>query len=76
MKKTPWFDGSLKPVRDGVYERLYDEGTPSQEVFMCRFQGAWMYPCDTAQEASTENFPSSFQHLKWRGLTKPPKGQE
>ena len=35
MKKTPWFDGSVKPVRDGVYERLYDEGTPSQEVFMC-----------------------------------------
>jgi hypothetical protein len=62
LKVTPWFTGDVKPVRPGPYERLYDEGTETEEVFMSRFDGEqWFYDQCT-------NVPSAYQGLSWRGL--------
>ena len=73
-KLTPWFPGDVKPVREGVYERMYDEDS-SREVLLCNFKnGEWYaFGNKTPEDALRSKITSSFQNLKWRGLTKEAK---
>jgi hypothetical protein len=75
-KKTPWFDGSVKPVRPGVYERRLSR--TSQVRFARWIYGAWRSPALTAEQAAAETNQSMFQPggllgFKWRGLAEEPK---
>lgn len=71
MKTTQWFPGHVKPVRVGVYERLYDEGRELESVIFCRFDGVRWFVCSRiAEYAATQTVESGFQgSMKWRGLT-------
>ena len=70
MKYTPWFDGSVKPVRDGVYQRIYDEDTRHETVQHCKFsRGVWRVCARYAEDAEKHDECSGLQELKWRGLT-------
>ncbi len=69
MKLTDWIDGSIKPEREGVYERDFLHG-----VFFCRFHdGIWRHRSVSVEGASRSNLPSPKQVLPWRGLAEPPK---
>jgi hypothetical protein len=69
MKYTPWFDGSVKPVRNGVYQRIYDEGTRNESVEHCKFsRGVWHVCARRAEDAEKHEACSGLQELKWRGL--------
>jgi hypothetical protein len=73
MELTPWFDGRVNPVRPGVYQRLYLDGTLNDVVF-CRFDGySWFTFSDTPNGALVSDTKSYFQDdVKWRGLAKKP----
>lgn len=73
MKRTPWFDGSVKPWEPGPYERLYDAGTAVESVAMCKFDGVWYANGYGASDAMMARFISGSQNLPWRGLTKEAK---
>lgn len=68
MKRTPWFDGSVKPVHVGVYQRS-DDGC----VWFSHWNGSfWGCMADTRRRALFEALqPSYKQNLPWRGLTQP-----
>ena len=66
MKKTTWFDGSVKPVRDGVYERKHKRWIRYSKFY----KGSWRYTNDTVEFAASEKSPSMWQNLPWRGITK------
>ena len=67
MTKTDWFPGTVKPVRNGVYERDY----PNSGVVFCRFyKGAWLFAHKDSYIASRQLDQSFTQDLPWRGLTK------
>lgn len=70
MKKTPWFDGSVKPVRVGVYERTFGSG----ETHFSKWDGKRWNQFGNLLYASRQMNASGWQNLPWRGLTKPPKG--
>ena len=70
MKYTPWFNGSVKPVRDGVYQRLYYEGTNQEGVVYCEFRGGfWRVQHASVRMAAGEPYKSFMFNVKWRGLT-------
>lgn len=69
MKKTPWFDGSVNPVRVGPYESLYNAGEVEESIWLDWWDGKqWRFGKDQG--------PCFTQSRPWRGLTKPPKGTE
>ena len=60
MKTTPWYPGTVKPVRVGFYEREYPSG---EVIWQCFWNGRiWINPWNPPQH-------SEFQNLQWRGLT-------
>jgi hypothetical protein len=76
MKRTPWFDASIKPVRDGIYEvrdglpwnsRSRHKLSPAPyRVFReGQWRAGWLW-----EEISI--FGSHPSH-QWRGLTEPAK---
>ena len=69
MKLTPWFPGTVKPVRVGVYERDYN---PSPTSNYCYWNGEeWSTREQTPKKALEEFFvPSLYQDLPWRGVLK------
>ena len=72
-KKTPWFDGSVKPVRVGVYQRRYSNGL----ILYSLWDGArWMLNAETANEAAGTGArwkdASPHQFIPWRGLASDP----
>lgn len=78
-KLTPWFSGSVKPVRDGVYEvrrDLYDFKTRkfvSKQHKLEFRDGAWHYTM-----SSRMSLPDSLAAMGggtrgvWRGLARNP----
>lgn len=72
MQITQWHKGTDKPVRDGVYQRLYDE-IYNPKIFYCKFaEGKWFNAVDFVFNAANEYGISPFQdEIKWRGVTKP-----
>jgi hypothetical protein len=68
-KKTPWFDGSVKPVRLGVYQRRYVGGAR-----YARWTGRyWCLPWRRVATAAQDTAASFFERLPWRGLAEEPK---
>ena len=68
MKKTPWFDGSIKPVREGVYQRML-----GRDFYWSRFENGEWYACwalSKFSEAARTRVVSPLQKRSWRGLTK------
>lgn len=55
---TPWFDGELKPVRVGLYERCTDSGF----VLYSWWNGEDWYAGPALKR-------SLWQNIRWRGLT-------
>lgn len=70
MKLTQWFDGNIKPVRVGVYQREYGYG----KLFYCKFDGKnWLVCYLTIEEADSCCSLSVCQDVPWRGLAEQPK---
>ena len=64
-QKTPWYRGSQRPVRDGIYERNY--GAIYSNVYRCYFERGLWYRDENRYAVS------EIQNLPWRGLTKDSK---
>ena len=67
MKYTPWFDGSVKPVRDGVYET---DSLGSKKACYQHWNGIFWGLASTSPfiAFARKDDMSSFQNDKWRGL--------
>jgi len=73
-KLTPWFPGTVRPVRDGVYKMFIGS--------FARFTGGeWRWMCKSMAEAADAIRPSlnPYPHdrttgsYRWGGLAHPPK---
>ena len=64
-KKTEWYTGKQKPVRDGVYERCFGNGVVSFALYKNKI---WRYNASTPYTASLQIERSPLQNLLWRGL--------
>ena len=72
---TPWFPPSVKPVRNGVYLRMYGDG-PAYSLWDGRFWqcGVRVDHYDAVDiAAAVPHVASPSQDLKWRGLAKEPQ---
>lgn len=65
---TPWFDGSIKPARVGVYERNYGDGYSYGREYSFWDGRRWMCPCYSPDDAARETAVSAYQKEPWRGL--------
>ena len=65
MKKTPWFPGDAKPVRDGVYEREW-------VAVLHPIPSLWNGRCWSI-DTRDGTLVSRWQALPWRGLAQDPK---
>lgn len=67
MKLTPWFSGDQKPVRKGVYQRVF-----KNKKHYSFFNGMrWFVGSGSPSTARTyEGWDTSFQNLPWRGVMK------
>ena len=73
---TPWYPGSIRPVRSGVYERKYGE-----LILFCFFDTdtkLWYWPSRTIGGAESNRIPCQGDEglvsleqnsLPWRGQT-------
>ena len=69
MKLTPWFPGTVKPVRVGVYERQYS--LMRSERLYCHWDGKYWYAwAMTPKQAEKAYTLSALQNLPWRGVLK------
>lgn len=69
---TPWFNGTIKPARPGVYERDYGaSGAP----WFAEWTGVqWLSPASTPRRASKQVTAAFTQWgIPWRGLAQEPK---
>jgi hypothetical protein len=71
-KLTKWFDGSVKPVRDGVYQRSLVHS--ERGLYWLFKDGAWRYGGDgTPNDVRLNSIAKSPQQdLPWRGLAVKP----
>lgn len=75
MNLTDWFSGSVKPVRKGVYQRMYTYGKSTQSQY-CYWDGKFWYMgeprADLARAYGTSpyNGLAPNQFLPWRGVLK------
>lgn len=66
MKTTPWFKGTVKPVRKGVFERKYKHG-----AYKCYWDGKkWFTGFFVSDSKFIRTYISEFQELSWRGVRK------
>jgi hypothetical protein len=72
QKLTPWFPGSVKPTRKGVYER---KATHEQWFVYSRWDGKhWHLNSLSLKAANQAVRHSSYQcALLWRGVAAKPK---
>ena len=67
MKVTDWLKGAERPVRPGVYQRLYRTGC----ILYCRFDArGWCSGFETVPEAVSWPHQAIDQDLPWRGVAK------
>ena len=66
---TDWISGNLKPVRYGVYQRLFESGAIG---YSCFYRGYWYAWEDTPEKAEKVQFVSEHQFKPWRGLSSNP----
>lgn len=63
---TPWFDGSVKPVREGIYQvRGMDGSNP--------FELMWHEGCWHLHDEGEPFAEAFFQDREWRGFTEEQK---
>ena len=71
MKLTLWYHGTVKPVREGVYERDYGIASRRDLLYSYwngKFWGVW---ATTPFGAVTlKKRLSAYQNLPWRGVAK------
>jgi hypothetical protein len=69
-KLTPWFPGTVKPARVGVYERKHAEGVYAWSRWSGKYwiATAWL----RAENANARRGKSGYQALPWRGLASDP----
>jgi hypothetical protein len=68
---TPWFPGSVEPVREGVYQRQFGS---TDNLGYCFWDGThWHFRALTPIGAMNTSLVSTFHRLPWRGLAKEPK---
>lgn len=66
---TNWFPGSVKPVRVGVYKRLY-----KRAMKYCKWdRERWYWNQNTVEHAAMEDCMSWNQNLAWCGLANDPE---
>lgn len=73
-KTTPWFPGSVKPVRKGVYQRT--SRIPSANSFLVYsfWNGKfWLLNATYLANATRTSVGSAYQDLPWRGLAQEPR---
>lgn len=71
MITTPWYPGSIKPIRPGVYQRQYTTGKAVIERY-CYWNGKfWCLSAVTPWQATQwiDYGAAARQQLPWRGLT-------
>jgi hypothetical protein len=70
MNPTPWFPGEVKPVREGVYQRVYNRDF--KDLRYCFWDGQlWRVGYKTIEESA--EYIRGFAHsqkLPWRGIRK------
>ena len=75
MKLTPWFNGSIKPIRKGVYMLMC--GGFGDIVGYQYWNGsiwcAWDKEAKVAYRMRRLPATQSYQYDKWRGLAEKPK---
>lgn len=71
MKKTPWFDGAVKPVHVGVYERRIPH---TSNTAYWRWDGKqWSFGGHDVPSLTFKTHRPAFnQSLPWRGIVKEP----
>lgn len=69
MTLTTWFDGRIKPVHIGVYERKSTYGFAHYSYWDGE---VWKLISSTPHKAHQARWDddSYFQHLEWRGVAK------
>jgi len=67
MKLTPWFPGTVKPVRVGVYQRDY--GKHGGTVY-CYFDGIMWHVTSAELRFTSKAARSLSQYMPWRGVLK------
>ena len=73
MKLTPWFPGTVKPARVGVYKRVYDTTEYSKSNFgYCYWNGQiWSWQATNPTGALLlRHTRSPYQELPWHGVLK------
>ena len=69
LKLSQWHDGSVTPVRSGLYERQFLWG-----VEYCWFDNVWFVYGEDEQDAYYEFYRNNIgdyqKELKWRGVLK------
>lgn len=69
--RTDWYEGHQKPVRVGLYQRLYRAG-----IFFCYWDGECWYQGDPVRGVAmilAGDMKSTMQNLPWRGLARNPE---
>ena len=67
--RTDWFQGKVKPVRVGVYQRNYEGDWLLFSYWDGQYWG-WTQPGSPKAAAHFRYPPSSVQELPWRGVPK------
>lgn len=71
VKPTPWFPGESKPVRKGVYQRMYNKNP--KDIRYCFWDGQLWRVGYMNIEDSADWYCRGFAHdqkLPWRGIHK------
>jgi hypothetical protein len=68
MTLTTWFDGRIKPVHIGVYERRSTFGFAHYSYWNGKKWKLISSTPDKAFNARLDSDDSHFQHLEWRGI--------
>lgn len=69
MKLTPWFPGTVKPVRKGVYQQKNGVGSLGYQYWDGKFWHGWS---STVYGAQRDNHIAAeyYQNDPWRGVAK------
>jgi hypothetical protein len=69
MKLTEWYPGTVKPVRDGVYQRRFAR---DDEPVFCMYKGGkWRVWANSPENAEAYVSISAVQErYHWRGVLK------
>lgn len=71
-KVTGWYPGEVKPVRVGLYERIYDDNAAHVSYWTGEYFSVFLERHEQ-EDDFYRLMPSIFQNEPWRGLTEPSK---